>query len=69
LKLNFCKLKKDSPDKKFYLLSQGLFCPNMKKTSLHTVLESLSEMKYEINLDEEIRQKAKAALDRMLEIS
>ena len=25
------KLKKDNPDKTFYLLAQGLICPNMKK--------------------------------------
>jgi quinolinate synthase len=63
------KLKKDNPDKTFYLLSKGLICPNMKKTSLKSVYEALSEMKYEINLDEDIRLKAKKALDRMLQIS
>jgi len=63
------KLKRDNPDKSFYLLSQGLVCPNMKKTSLLSVYRSLKEMKYEINLDETIRLKAKKALDNMLEIS
>lgn len=62
------KLKKDNPDKSFYLLSQGLICPNMKKTSLTSIYNSLNEMKYEIDLDEDIRLKAKKALDRMLEI-
>lgn len=63
------KLKKDNPDKSFYLLSQGLICPNMKKTSLKSVYDALNEMKYEIDLDEDIRLKAKKALERMLEIS
>ncbi|AEV70641.1 quinolinate synthase NadA [Acetivibrio clariflavus] len=63
------KLKRDNPDKSFYLLSQGLVCPNMKKTSLLSVYRSLKEMNYEINLDETIRLKAKKALDNMLEIS
>ncbi len=63
------KLKKDNPDKNFYLLSQGLVCPNMKKTSLMSVYSSLNEMKYEINLDETIRLKAKKALDNMLKLS
>jgi len=31
------KLKRDNPDKTFYLLSQGLICPNMKKTTLESV--------------------------------
>lgn len=63
------KLKKDNPDKSFYLLSQGLICPNMKKTSLKSVHDALNEMKYEIDLDEDIRLKAEKALERMLEIS
>jgi len=62
------KLKKDNPDKVFYLLSQGLVCPNMKKTSLRSVYESLREMKHIINVNEDIRIKAKRALDKMLEI-
>lgn len=62
-------LERENPDKKFYLMSQGLVCPNMKKTSLKSVFESLSEIKYEINLDEDIRLKAKKSLDKMLEIA
>jgi quinolinate synthase len=63
------KLKRDNPDKNFYLLSQGLVCPNMKKTSLQSVYRALKEMNYEINLDETIRLKAKKALDNMLKLS
>lgn len=63
------KLKKDNPDKSFYLLSQGLICPNMKKTSLSSVYNALKEMKYVIELDEDIRLKAKKALDNMLALS
>ena len=62
------KLKRDNPDKEFYLLSQGLICPNMKKTSLKSVFDALNEMKHKIELNEEIRVKAKKALDRMLEV-
>lgn len=62
------KLKKDNPDKTFYLLAQGLICPNMKKNTLLSVYNALNEMKYEINLDENIRIKAKETLDRMLKI-
>lgn len=63
------KLKRDNPDKKFYLLSQGLVCPNMKKTSLLSVYRALKEMTYEINIDETIRLKAKQALDNMHKLS
>ncbi|RCX07813.1 quinolinate synthetase [Anaerobacterium chartisolvens] len=62
------KLKKDNPDKMFYLMSPGLLCPNMKKTSLRSIYEALDKMQNKIELDEDIRLKAKKALDRMLEI-
>jgi quinolinate synthase len=63
------RLKKDSPGKTFYLLSQGLICPNMKKTKLESVYNALKEMKYVIELDKEILTKARTSLDRMLEVS
>ena len=62
------KLKKDSPEKKFYLLSTGLVCPNMKKTSLQSVYEALRDMKTNIVLDETISERARVPLDRMLQI-
>lgn len=62
------KMKKDSPDKTFWLMSPGLVCPNMKKTSLRSVYEALRDGKYEINVDEDIRIKAKTCLDRMLQV-
>lgn len=62
------RLKKDNPNKVFYLMSQGLTCPNMKKTRLESVYNALNEMKYNIELAEEIRLKAKKCLDRMLQI-
>lgn len=64
----FYKLRKDSPDKKFYLMSKGLFCINMKKTSLQSVYTALKDMKYNIELNEGIRIRAKSALDKMLKI-
>lgn len=60
-------LKKQNPDKEFYLMSQGLICPNMKKTSLKSVYEALRDMKYQIEIPEEVRAKAKICLDRMLQ--
>jgi quinolinate synthase len=62
------KLKKDNPDKQFYLLSPGLVCPNMKKTTLQSIYEALRDMKNNIELDENIRLRARIPLDRMLQI-
>lgn len=62
------QLKKNNPEKTFYLMSQGFICPNMKKTSLQSVHLALKEMKYNIELDEDIRIKAEKSLNRMLEV-
>jgi quinolinate synthase len=62
------KLKKDSPNKQFYLLSSGLVCPNMKKTSLNSVYEALRDKKHNIVLDEQTMLRARLPLDRMLQV-
>jgi len=62
------RLKKENPDKVFYSLRKDMICPNMKKTTLNSVLRALKEMKNVIKVPEEIRVSAKRALDRMLEI-
>jgi quinolinate synthase len=61
-------LKKNSPEKTFYLLSQGLICPNMKKTRLESVYTALTEMHYAIELEQEIMSKARTTLERMLKV-
>jgi len=62
------RLRLDNPDKEFILASPALFCPNMKLTALEDVLISLQTMTPVITVPEEIRLKAKQALDRMLAV-
>ncbi len=62
------RLRKDSPDKTFHLLSRKMVCPNMKRTHLSSVLEAMEKMQYVIKVPDEVRVKARRALDRMLEI-
>ncbi len=62
------RLKKDNPDKKFYLASKKLICPNMKLTTLEDVLVSLEKMENVVKVSEDIRIPAKRALDRMLAV-
>ena len=62
------RLGKDNPEKKFYPLRKDMVCPNMKKTSLGSVLHALESETYKIKVPEEIRVPAKKALDRMLEV-
>ena len=62
------KLRQENPDKEFILASPALFCPNMKLTSLEDVLYSLQQMTPVITVPEDIRIRARAALDRMLAV-
>jgi quinolinate synthase len=61
-------LKKENPSKEFFAVSSRAVCPNMKKITLDKVLISLEEMKYEIKVPEEIRIRAKRALDKMVAV-
>jgi len=60
------KLQKDNPDKKFYLPTPHLVCANMKLITLGWVAHSLEKMVYEIKVSDEVRERAKKTLDRML---
>ena len=62
------KLRLENPTKEFILASPALFCPNMKLTSLEDILLSLQTMTPVISVPEDIRLKAKGALERMLAI-
>ena len=60
-------LKKQNPNTEFIAATEKAICPNMKKITLEKVLWALEDMQYEITVPEQIRQKAKKALDRMVE--
>ncbi len=62
------RLRKENPDKKFIPISEQAVCPNMKLITLEKILWSLQAMAPEVRVPEPIRLKAKAAVDRMLEV-
>jgi quinolinate synthase len=61
------RLRKENPDKRFIPASEQAVCPRMKLITLENVLWSLQEMAPEVKVPEEIRLRAKFAVDRMLE--
>jgi quinolinate synthase len=63
------RLRKENPAKRFIPVSEQALCPNMKLITLEKVLWSLDEMSPEVKVPERIRRKAKAAVDKMLQIS
>ncbi|MGI6119993.1 MAG: quinolinate synthase NadA [Desulfosporosinus sp.] len=60
------QLHKVCPNKEFYLASERLICPDMKLTTLVQVRDALIALSPRITVKEEIRVKAKEALERML---
>ena len=62
------RLRQDNPGKQFYVIAPSLLCPNMKKTRLENVIETMKTKRNQITVPEEIRLQAKQALDRMLAV-
>jgi quinolinate synthase len=62
------RMRLDSPGKTFIPLSKNMICPNMKLTRLADIRDSLANMEPVVMVEEDIRVKAKRALDRMLAV-
>ena len=60
------RLRTDNPDKSFYLASEQLLCPNMKKITLEKVLWSLEDLRYTITVAPQIADRARHAIEAML---
>jgi quinolinate synthase len=63
------RLKKLYPDIKFHPAREDATCDGMKAITLQHIYESLRDMKYEVKVPEEIAEKARKAIERMLEMS
>ncbi|MBP1744521.1 MAG: nadA [Firmicutes bacterium] len=63
------EMKKQNPDKTFYVPCGSMVCQNMKKTTLKDVYESLLHEQYKIEIDEDLRQKAHRSLMNMHRLS
>ncbi|MFC1994649.1 quinolinate synthase NadA [Chloroflexota bacterium] len=63
------RMQKENLGKTFYVISTGLVCPNMKRTTLDSVLHTMEHMRNMVVVPEKVRVRAKRALDRMLEIT
>lgn len=61
------RLKKENPAKTFHPIKTAV-CPNMKKITLEKVLNSLKTLEPKLNLPDEIIEKAKLPLQRMMEV-
>lgn len=60
------RLRKENPEKVFYMISNAMICPNMKRTTLERLLKTMELKRNRIIIPEDIRLKARHALDGML---
>ncbi len=63
------RMRRENPGKQFHLISKSLLCANMKKTTLESVAETMETRCNAITVPENVRVKAKEAVDRMLAVA
>ncbi|MGD0818358.1 MAG: quinolinate synthase NadA [Methanomassiliicoccales archaeon] len=61
------RLEKENPTKKFYAV-EGAICPTMKMITRQMIIRSLETLQPAIELPEDIMEKARKPLERMMEI-
>ncbi|MCS6965803.1 MAG: quinolinate synthase NadA [Candidatus Kapabacteria bacterium] len=62
------RLQQENPGKRFYPLRPDAICPYMKRITLEKVLRSLQQEVYHVTVPQEIAQRARKALQRMLQV-
>ena len=60
------RLAKENPGKRFYPAAEHAVCPNMKRTTLEKVLQTLQELSPVVDVPEETRRRAFRSIERML---
>ena len=63
------RLRKENPAKMFIPISEQAVCPNMKLISLENILWSLEDLSPEVKVPEDVRLKARRAVDKMIQVS
>ena len=61
-------LRKQNPEKEFHIMTSNFICADMKKTTLEMVIETMETRRNVVTVPEEVRIRAKQAIDRMLAI-
>ena len=62
------QLRKDSPNKVFHFASKYLVCPNMKVNNLKKLVRCLETMQPQLYVAPDVAEKARLALERMLQV-
>lgn len=60
------RLRLENPGKQFFPLADSAVCPNMKKITLEKVLFALEDNQFVVTVPDDIRVRARQAVDRMV---
>jgi quinolinate synthase len=63
------RLQKEAPEKRFEAVSEKAICRYMKTITLEKLRDSLRDWKYVVTVPEDIAERARGAIDRMVAIS
>ena len=63
------RLNKEAPEKRFEAVSEKAICRYMKMITLPKLRDSLREWKYEVTVPDDVAERARGAIDRMVAIS
>ena len=62
------RLHKEAPDKRFYAMSERAVCRYMKQITLPKVRDSLRDLRHQVTVPDEVAERARLAIERMVEI-
>ncbi len=62
------RMAQDHPQKRFFLASPKLYCVNMKKITVEKIRDSLINLEPVVKVPEEVARRARAPIERMLEV-
>ena len=63
------RMRQDNPDKVFIPAESGAVCSYMKMNTMEKILKSLEDLEPEVRVPEPIANRARLAIQRMLDIS
>ena len=63
------RLMQENPGKKFWPVDENAICPNMKKTTLESLRDSLRDMKTRVVVEEGVANRARRAIEAMLGVA
>ncbi len=62
------RMRKDSPEKKFYAANEESVCDYMKMITMDNLRDALKYKQFEVKVPKELAEKAKVPIDRMLQV-